>query len=558
MSINLSHCTTRTANNPIVSIYQGLTIDKTQFCHEVSRYYQTLIHSSLQNYALFYDEAYPFSVQLFALLHAGKTVWIAPNNKAKTASQLIQQDCVLIGDWQGQQQALIPAPNPTHLTTLDVDHTELIIFTSGSTGQAKAIPKTLPQFQAEINVLESMWGNKLGQAQALATVSHQHIYGLLFRVLWPLATERCFHSTLYLSPEPLLKASQDKSCYWISSPAQQKRLDELSSWAEITQLNAIFSAGSALAVRVAEQVFQYSQQSIIEVYGSSETGGIAWREAIYEPRWTCFQGVSMQPSTDNLTCLHSDFLTAPYLLDDKIKTDRDGLFSLAGRRDRIVKVEEKRLSLDEMEHVLTNIHHIQAAYCLLQQSHRDVIVATLVLTEQGHTLLITQGRATFIKQLRQQLMHSFETVVIPRKWVFMNTLPLTQQGKINQSLIKNLVCLDSHKFPQLQFCQQENNTVNLQLRIQAELIYFDGHFPEQPILAGIAQLAWAEQYGRLFFNIDLPFLRMEVIKFKKIIQPNDIIRLTLSWNVETGKLYFELNSATESHASGRLLYGIQT
>ena len=93
------------------------------------------------------------------------------------------------------------------------------------------------------------------------------------------------------------------------------------------------------------------------------------------------------------------------------------------------------------------------------------------------------------------------------------------------------------------------------MRIQAELLYFEGHFPEQPILAGIAQLSWVESYGKLFFDIHQPFIRMEVIKFKKIIQPNDKIQLKLNWNTETNKLYFELNSDSASHASGRLVYG---
>jgi 3-hydroxymyristoyl/3-hydroxydecanoyl-(acyl carrier protein) dehydratase len=70
-------------------------------------------------------------------------------------------------------------------------------------------------------------------------------------------------------------------------------------------------------------------------------------------------------------------------------------------------------------------------------------------------------------------------------------------------------------------------------------------------------LAWVEQFGKLFFNIALPFLRMEVIKFKKIIRPGDIIQMRLNWKADNQKLYFELSSVSDSHSSGRMVYGEQ-
>jgi hypothetical protein len=39
------------------------------------------------------------------------------------------------------------------------------------------VRKTLAQFDAEVAVLESLWGEKIGAAAILATAPHQHIYG---------------------------------------------------------------------------------------------------------------------------------------------------------------------------------------------------------------------------------------------------------------------------------------------------------------------------------------------------------------------------------------------
>ncbi|MEO1895586.1 MAG: AMP-dependent synthetase, partial [Methylococcales bacterium] len=168
-----------------------------------------------------------------------------------------------------------------------------------------------------------------------------------------------------------------------------------------------------------------------------------------------------------------------------------------------------------------------------------------------------QGRSQLIKQIRQHLSNRFESVVLPRKWLFIQALPYTAQGKINQQLLTELLSLDSNRFPQIVQCDFQDNHVELQLKVLAKIVYFTGHFPEQPILPGVTQIAWAEQFGKLFFAIKQPFLRMEVIKFKKIIRPGDSISMTLNWKAESSKLYFEINSETDSHSSGRMVYGAQ-
>ncbi len=92
-----------------------------------------------------------------------------------------------------------------------------------SLNEAKAIPKSLQQLQTEADTLDQYWGMQLSEITVLGTASQQHIYGLLFRVLWPLAAGRCFHSEAALSPEVLVKLASP-AC-WIASPAHLKRLD---------------------------------------------------------------------------------------------------------------------------------------------------------------------------------------------------------------------------------------------------------------------------------------------------------------------------------------------
>ncbi len=543
-----------------VAVHAGRTISGREFCRDVAAFSAVVKFEPQQCYALFEEAAYPFAVALFALLHAGKQVWVPGNNRPATAERLRDNGCVLLGDWAhidvARISAAAPVGNDCSLQALDLHRPQLTIFTSGSGGEPKAISKTLSQLQNELENLERQWGRLLGSASALATVSHQHIYGLLFRLLWPLAAGRTFHSQLFLSPEPMLKAATGPA-YWVASPAQLKRLDEMTDWNRLAELSAIFSSGGALPKEAAALIEHNVGRQVFEIYGSSETGGIGWRRSPAEDDWTPFPGIELSLDGQQRCRLASPYLAKPgsCLLDDRLELRDAGRFALAGRVDRIVKVEEKRLSLDQMERALQQSEWVEQAHCQLPGGGRQRVAALIVPSESGQRQLQLEGRAAMIRLLRRQLMEVFETVVLPRKWLFMDAMPLNPQGKIDGALLAQLWRLDPVKFPQLQSCRRQPWRVVLELRVRSDLVYFDGHFPGQPILPGVAQLAWAESYGKLFFAIDKPFFLLEVIKFKKIIQPEAQLTMTLEWKSDTGKLYFEVDSAAASHSSGRMVYG---
>ncbi|GAB4259652.1 MAG: acyl-CoA synthetase family protein [Methylomicrobium sp.] len=556
--ISLTHCALPEGSNRIVAVHAGQAIDRQRFSADVAGLAQSLTQQNDVRYALYDEEAYSFAVALYAALHAGKQVWIASNNKPGTADQLIAAGCVLIGSWHGKERAIPRSIAPGYtLTALDASLARLVVYTSGSTGEPKAIDKSLMQLQREVVVLERLWGGTLGAAASVATVSHQHIYGLLFRLLWPLAAGRRFYSQLFLSPEPLLKAVADQPAYWVASPAQLKRLDERSEWAKLARLAAIFSSGGPLTDEAADRIEQRCGQRVIEIYGSSETGGIGWRCGRQDQGWLPFPGIRLVGGEDGICRLDSPYLgeNGWHRLDDRIELFADGRFGLSGRLDRIVKVEEKRLSLDELERSLCALAWVEQAYAQLLTNRRDRIAVAIVPSAEGSAILRQQGRAFLIKRMRRELERVFESVVVPRRWLFVDRLPQTAQGKIDSPLLGRLFTQDSAKLPQLLSCYFGSGEVRLELRVQRELVYFEGHFPGTPILPGVAQLAWAEHYGHWFFPINHPFLTMEAVKFKKIIQPDALVTLTLSWQAASGKLRFDLSSAAESHSSGRIVYG---
>lgn len=88
--------------------------------------------------------------------------------------------------------------------------------------------------------------------------------------------------------------------------------------------------------------------------------------------------------------------------------------------------------------------------------------------------------------------------------------------------------------------------------IKDDLIFFPGHFPAQSILPGVVIIDWCMNLAEQYFAIKPLFESMEVIKFKKLITPNNTITVHLTYNPEKQKLQFSVNSAAGDHSSGKI------
>ncbi|EIC30178.1 MULTISPECIES: AMP-binding protein [Methylomicrobium] len=547
------------------ALHRGRSYRRDQFAAAVGHWATVWRRDSTRRYALYTQDAYPFAVGLFALLHADKEIWIPGNHLPETARQLEREGCRLLGDWPAADpidpDAAFAEASGISSEALDPNVPRIMLYTSGSSGQPKAVPKNLRQLQAEIGTLENLWGNALENACIAGSVSHQHIYGLLFRVLWPLAARRCFRSAMALSPEMLLAGGEPARLCWIASPGHLKRLDERSPWREIADLAAIFSSGGPLPAAAAAQILSFTGRSVIEVYGSTETGGIAWRRADgrNDAPWQPFAGIEIDWRGGR------PHLYSPYLndreglaLDDRLTPLEGGRLLLHGRQDRIVKIEEKRLSLTALERCLQETFWISEAHALVLARHRDVIGIAAVLSERGAAQLKAQGRNAFIRQLRSLLAGSFDAVALPRKWLFVNAFPLTAQGKVNRELLISIMNTDTRLLPRMLAAETDAGGVRLQLRVPKELAYFGDHFPDFPLLPGVVQIGWAEYFSKLFFPIRLPFSHLEMVKFSQMIRPDDELLLSLEWRETQRKLHFQYSAGAHSCSSGRLVYGAES
>lgn len=93
----------------------------------------------------------------------------------------------------------------------------------------------------------------------------------------------------------------------------------------------------------------------------------------------------------------------------------------------------------------------------------------------------------------------------------------------------------------------------LLLRVGADAVYFQGHFPGNPILPGIAQLHWAAGMAMKLFGFKQAPFEVKRLKFRNIIRPSSVIELVLEGK-KRDEVEFGFAGAGEVHSSGCLCF----
>lgn len=501
-------------------------------------------------WALWEADSYEFLVLFFAALLAKKQVLLPPNRVRELEQDFAAQHIYFLK----RQDVEKVVPLSLILDDDFLEHAQLYFYTSGSTGEPKKIPRTLKQLLNEVQGLSQSFTFD-EHAIAIAMVSHQHIYGLLFKLLLPLATGRSFYSPQMAFPEDVVQAQKQLemlglSNYLISSPALLKR------WTTdvvLQHCQMVFSSGGKLE----SGVRPFLNRPIIEVLGSSETGGIAHR-AQDEDAWTAFSNVAIRIEDQQL------MVKSNHAFEDDWITTGDGAawsdakcqtFKLMGRTDRIIKLEEKRLSLDAIEQSIQALDAVQQCHVLvLEHEHRQILGCIVVLTEDAREQLQQLGKSAFVGHLKQQLKDSLETIAIPRQWRFLSQLPQNSQSKLNKSYLQTL--FKPMLQPVVLSQSQSSDDYIFSLEFPPELACFKGHFPTQPIYPGVGQIGFLQHFAKSIWS-DLNWCQgYEQLKFQNLIRPYAIVQLKLSRKEH--KVSFELRDSEQILASGRLLFALQT
>jgi 3-hydroxyacyl-[acyl-carrier-protein] dehydratase len=108
----------------------------------------------------------------------------------------------------------------------------------------------------------------------------------------------------------------------------------------------------------------------------------------------------------------------------------------------------------------------------------------------------------------------------------------------------------THREPEILSENIEAEKVVLELRIVSSLFQFQGHFPSQPVLPGVAQLDWAVRYGMRFFKLSLSVKEVSQLKYRHFIIPDIDIILELNLRPQTKSIAFIYKSEDKFFSSG--------
>ena len=510
----------------------------------------------VQRLAVHLEDAADLAIALLGAWRAGVSVLLPSDLQAQTRQRWSNDVDLWLTDQAGDARLSDLLQPALPAAELDLDQCRLSLCTSGSSGEPKRIDKSLRQLANEVEALEQLWGADLGEACILGSVATQHIYGLLFRVLWPLCAGRPFLRKQLAFPEDLQRASREHPAFaWVASPALLKRMGDNLDWLALSAVRRVFSSGGALPADAAQSLHQRLGQWPTEILGSSETGGIAWRQG--ESLWQPFAGVELSQDSDGALLIASPYLPAGHVehTADAARIQADGRFELLGRLDRIVKLEEKRISLPMLEQALVAHDWVAEARLGVVQENRASLGALLVLSESGLFALREHGRRSLTETLRRHLGDHCEALALPRRWRLLRQLPLTSQGKLPQADVEALLLAPRPKAPEILEQAETEGEWNLQLSVPPDLAYFSGHFPKAPVLPGVVQVEWALNLGRQLLKLPGAFAGMEVLKFQQLVRPGDEVQLHLRFDPERGKLYFAYRNETATCSSGRILLG---
>ncbi|MDR1318148.1 MAG: AMP-binding protein, partial [Treponema sp.] len=536
-----------------------------------------------------------FLVSLTALLQCKKEVLLTANISPAYIAEIRQSGTAFLTDrnlgaaeasgdilflpslLSGRSAAGLSAVPPP---PINAGETAILMYTSGTTGRPKAVRQRLTEFETDNAFILSKWGEEWLGRRVCSTVSQHHIYGILYTILLPFTAAVPFRRSRVEFPEEFEKLD-DVSYMIITVPAFLKRAVEAKS-AEVsaaafaavsTEVSAgggaepaaetryalkdpwIYTSGGVLTPDVAEKTNRVFGFWPLEVYGSTETSGIAWRQSKDGLEWTPFDNAELRLNDEGRLVVRSPYIKDPagFTTGDLADMSGDGRFLLRGRADSIVKIEEKRISLPEAEARILQSGLVSDVCVLALTGRRQYLAAVLALNDRGKERFRGLDKFEINRWFREYLLQFFESVVLPKKWRYLDA-----QGKKKKLEMEALFAREdgkedpdseeasagpsgiiaSRRITPENILEKTEDGALLEFTILPESDYFDNHFPLFKVLPAVAQFELAIRYADRCFKTGLNVKRAKRLKFSAIVRPGTLLRLRLNRDGGSGIVSF--------------------
>ncbi len=447
------------------------------------------------NVVLLCENYFEFAFNFFAAIFARKNIYLLTDktrlNQLDFEYILPEAPCACEGGFEG-----------------DFVSGEIMVnlFTSGSTGVPKNIGKTLRNLEIEAKATIDEFGLQEGTVIA-STTSSAHSYGVAFNFILPFYGDFKINQKKIEFPEQF---DIQGDYVLISTPSFMEKLAKYDFDFENAP-KKIFLAGAKLKEEIYDYFAKFSD--VIDIYGSTETGNIAFKRG--GGIFTTIRGVEVCAAEDGRITVKSDFFPAEKMvLNDIVEKVSEREFVLKKRTDRIVKIQEKRISLDELENNLRTHAAVEACHCFV---YDEKLCCAVVCNDE------TKEPAEF-----KRFLAGFSEI-LPKKWRILDEIPQTVSGKIDGAKLRKIFGSNlSMPFVFSRKCSAESAEIEMIFKRNSN--FFKGHFDGIPVLPGVVQLYYARFFAEDVFGMELPHAEAKKIKFSNVMKPDTRVTLRLAIN----------------------------
>ena len=408
---------------------------------------------------------------------------------------------------------------------------DVVFKTSGSTGGAKRIVRTEESLSLDaasiVASFPEIWKER---RVVVSSVRPEHMYGALWRVRCPAIAGCDVDPAVVVSVEELVDACRRfGKIVFVTTPSfLEKALDHPDFDKLKGAFAAIITSGSLLRTETALAVAGRVASCPVEIFGSTETGTVAWRRRTDGDLWNVVDNVGISLSEDNRLIVDSPFaMEHPHIMGDVVVIESPRKFRLIGRADRRVKILERYVSLSEVESAILTHPFVSRVRVESTADAVPRLGALIVLSNEGAHALSKGTYAEISSRLRSDLTEKLGTFAFPRRLRFVRALPVNEQGKTTLSAVRDVLGC---------WCQEP---AVLSWRVTAEEMTarfvfppdakcFSGHFPGFAVLPGVAQLFFLRHFARQAF-LDFPeTVTYRRLKFQKVVLPAREVTLTVT------------------------------
>ena len=387
------------------------------------------------------DDRYRFLVGFAAALVRGQTTLLppsrAPGALAQVAREYSNSYCLVNGTEQVEPLPSYQIPKSTggqndtgKVPQIPIDHPAIVAFTSGSTGNPQPHFKTWGSLVA----VARSTGARLGlmssdQMTVVATVPHQHMYGLETSIMLPIQHGMAFHVGRPLFPEDVRLALADVPSprMLITTPLHIRAC--VTTRLRLPPVECILSATAPLPRSLAKEAETLFQTRVYEVYGFTEAGSLATRRTVDENTWHVLDGITLHQESAGCS-LHAPYLREPVLFPDLVSLQGPHRFVLHGRGTDLVNIGGHRSSLNDLSQKLNEIEGVQDGVFFLPDEKGTAVTRLIAF-------VVAPDKAS--EHILSALRTVIDPVFLPRPLHLVPHLPRNETGKLTREALLGLL-----------------------------------------------------------------------------------------------------------------------